>query len=365
MSIKTGLLKLVDNFFGRFLTSCLPPPNSLIPGSLSSILLIRPGGIGDALLLSMTVAALHKYFRDATIDVLAEKRNARAFALMPGIREVFTYDDPSDLCTILRRRYDIAVDTEQWHRLSAVVCRLVRSSIKVGFDTNERRRMFTHPIPYLPDQFESESFFNLLGPLGIADDFLTNNDLLIVPEAAQQKVASILSDIKQLPLLALFPAASIQEKRWDPRKFREFVWWCNENELQVVILGGKHDRALGEYVAARNALNLAGLTSLEESAAVMEKAAIVVSGDSGMLHLAFCLDRPTVSIFGPSNDIKWAPRGSKHIIVKRGLSCSPCSRFGNTPKCLKGVQCLQEISVEEVIAATEALLARNMQGNRF
>ena len=129
--------------------------------------LIRPGGIGDAVLLVPVINRLRQVFPFVQIDILAEKRNSGAFALCPAVDHALCYDRPQDLRTVLGRKYDVVVDTEQWHRLSAVVARMVRSRFKVGYGTNERKRMFTHAVDYSHDNYEVFSFFDLLKPLGV------------------------------------------------------------------------------------------------------------------------------------------------------------------------------------------------------
>lgn len=164
-----SLLKQADRLIGRLAASLLSRP---VPRQTSdppqSILVIRPGGIGDAVLLAPALHALQKSYPGVTIDILAERRNAGAFALCPCLRSVNRYDVPAEFFSVLRSSYDIVIDTEQWHRLSAVVARIVRAGIKIGFATNERRRLFTHPIPYEQDDYEVDSFMGLLTPLGIS-----------------------------------------------------------------------------------------------------------------------------------------------------------------------------------------------------
>ena len=133
--------------------------------------------------------------------------------------------------------------------------------------------------------------------------------------------------------------------------------WCLEHGLHVVLVGGGVDRSDGEQiVSGLDALNLAGRTSIAETAAILERAAVVVSGDSGILHIAVGLDRPTVSLFGSGIAAKWAPRGSRHVVINKNLPCSPCTRFGTTPPCPHEVRCLREISVDEVTVAIAHLL---------
>jgi ADP-heptose:LPS heptosyltransferase len=82
----------------------------------------------------------------------------------------------------------------------------------------------------------------------------------------------------------------------------------------------------------------------------------LLSGDSGVLHIAMGLGVPTVSLFGPGRAGKWAPRGERHIVINKGLSCSPCTTFGTTPPCPISAQCLNDITVDEVFNAVAVLL---------
>lgn len=352
------LLKSLDRLLGSALVHLLPkPPAPSLQQPPESILLIRPGGIGDAVHLVPAIHALRHNFPNVTIDILAERRNAGTFALCPGIRQVLLYDRPGELLKVLGNRYNVVIDTEQWHRLSAIVARLTRSPVKIGFATNERARLFTHGVPYSHDDYEVDSFQHLLAPLGITADTCPEGDWLRVPEAAARSVATLLEQGRNRPLVVLFPGASIAERRWGAENFRAVVQWCKAQGLAVVVVGGGGDREEGErIVAGLDALNLAGCTALAETAAVLDRAAVVVSGDSGILHIAVGLGRPTVSLFGSGIAAKWAPRGPRHIVLNKHLPCSPCTRFGTTPPCPHDNRCMREIAVVEVTAAIEAVI---------
>jgi ADP-heptose:LPS heptosyltransferase len=127
--------------------------------------------------------------------------------------------------------------------------------------------------------------------------------------------------------------------------------------IPVVVVGGQEDAAEGEkIVAGKSGLNLAGKTSLGETAAVIAKSTLLVSTDSGILHIGVGLGKRTVSLFGPGIVKKWAPRGPRHIVINRNLPCSPCTRFGYTPRCPISARCMTEITVDEVVAAVERII---------
>ena len=344
-------MKAIDALVGSFITSLLPPllqPASLLP--LNSLLIIRPGGIGDAVLLAPLIHHLKKKHPTTQIIILAERRNAGVFSLIPDVDQVYCYDRPAEFWQAVSKKYDVVIDTEQWHRLSAVVARLIRSPVKIGFATNERRRMFTHSLSYSHDEYEVCSFKRLLEPLtGVSEQVGPTLPFLTIPLAATATAEKLLVSLNGKPFITIFPGASIPERRWEAVRFRAVAATLAQKGYEVVVVGGAVDQADAQTIAGESGLNLAGQTSLAETAAILARSALLVSGDSGLLHIAVGLGVPTVSLFGPGRALKWAPQGSRHTVINKNLPCSPCTTFGTTPPCPYHARCMQEITVTEVI----------------
>lgn len=352
-----GVMKSLDAVIGRLAVSLMARPGmKATPAPINTILLIRPGGIGDAVHLIPAINAIKAVYPDAVIDILAEKRNSAIFRLSPHIRHVFHYDRAAELLRTLRTTYDVVIDTEQWHRLSAVVARMTRAPVLIGYGTNERARLFTHPTAYSQDDYEIDSFFRLLEPLGI-EPHEVSRPFLTVPGEATERGDTFLGEIKERVFVTVFPGASIPERQWGVDKFAKVAEMLAVLEIAVVVVGGGDDKGQGEAIVAGGAgLNLAGRTSLSETAAVIQKSALLLSGDSGVLHIAVGLGVPTVSLFGPGRARKWAPRGERHMVINKGLSCSPCTTYGTTPPCPIAAQCMNDITVDEVFNAVTVLL---------
>jgi heptosyltransferase II len=357
--VRIELLKWIDSVAGVVVAACLPAAkvrSGVVP---RRILVIRPGGIGDAVLLIPALVTLAHAFPGADLTVLAERRNAAAFALCPAVTRLLHYDTPCELISVLRGGYDLVIDTEQWHRLSAVVARLTRAPVSIGFASNDRQRLFSHRVPYSHDDYEAASFFNLLAPLGIQPFAATAAPFLSVPAAAQARAEELLGELSGSRFVALFPGASIAERRWGGQRFRGVAQALAGGGIPVVVVGGSVDVEDGEaIVSGVGGLNLAGRTTLAETAAVIARSGLLLSGDSGVLHIGVGLGVPTVSLFGPGIEAKWGPRGDGHVVVNRECDCSPCTRFGTTPPCPDGARCLSEISVAQVSAAVLELLGR-------
>jgi ADP-heptose:LPS heptosyltransferase len=356
-AVQQKLLKFLDQNLGPLVVRLMGSSCPATTGSLQSVLFIRPGGIGDAVLLIPAISAFKEQFPATFIEVLAEKRNSATFSLCPAVAAVHCYDEPRSIVKFFRRRYDLVIDSEQWSRLSAVIACLCGDCL-IGFATNDRRRLFSHAISYCQDSYEIELFFALLAPLVIDPPTYLSLPFLTVPHAAQLKSAKVLAGFAPLRVV-IFPGASITERRWGVEQFRDLAQRIHATGGDVVVVGGKEDRQLGEEIVGdRGGINLAGRTSLVETAAVIKQSTLLVSGDSGVLHIAVGLDKPTVSLFGPGIAKKWAPRGEKHIVLNKHLPCSPCTKFGYTPKCKIKAKCMSDITVDEVFAAVMRQLDR-------
>ncbi len=356
---RVQLLKFLDRVIGGIACRLLRPGVSRGRASnLGKLLFIRPGGIGDAVLLVPAIINLKSEYPGAVIHVLAEKRNAAVFSLCPGVAEIFCYDEPGGVAAVLRRKYDAVIDSEQWHRLSAVVARMTGAAKTVGFATNERKRLFSHPVPYNQEDYEIHSFLHLLKPfLPAGTGPTTAAPFLKLPLSSVRKAEELLGDFAQSRYVVIFPGASIPERRWGQGRYAEVARRLGEKGVPVVVVGGEGECSDGEAIVARiRGLNLAGKASLAETAAVINKGAVLVSGDSGVLHIGVGLGKPTVSLFGPGIAEKWAPRGGDHIVINKCLPCAPCTQFGYTPKCPNNALCLARISEEEVFEAAERLL---------
>jgi ADP-heptose:LPS heptosyltransferase len=352
-SIKPSVLKTFDRFVGKLVINLFPsPPAVRLQREIASILIIRPGGIGDAALLAPTIYALQHAHPGARIKILAEKRNGSVFSLVPGIDRVFLYDSPAGLKNALQESYDLVIDTEQWHRLSALIARMTGAPVLIGFDTNERRRMFTHTVPYSHEEYEADSFLHLLTPLEIYDARDEAAQFLFPPENARHQVRQLLSPLENQPFITIFPGASIKERRWGSDRFRQVVESLEAHGVTAVIVGSNDDRKTGEEIVGNSrAINLAGLTTLACTAAAIASSRLLLSGDSGVLHIGVGVGVTTISLFGPGIAAKWAPRGKQHTILDKQLPCSPCTRFGTTPPCPRGITCLAEITPQEVTSA--------------
>lgn len=131
----------------------------------------------------------------------------------------------------------------------------------------------------------------------------------------------------------------------------------------VVLIGSGRERAVCEKVAklAPGVADLAGKTTLTELAALIRRAAICVTNNSGPMHLAVAVDRPVVSIFGPTDPFWIGPHGRTHAVLQANIPCAPCY-LRQLSRCRHDHSCMREVSAAAVIARTEQILAGDASG---
>jgi lipopolysaccharide heptosyltransferase II len=329
------------------------PAAPLAAADVRRLLVIRPGGLGDAVLAVPLLRALRRRFRDAHVDVLMERRNA---GLLPAdVADRVLLYDRAEVWSVLRGGYDAVVDTEQSRHLSAVVARLTRARVVCGFATNERRRLLTHPVAYDETAWEPRAFLALYEAIaGEPAPFDEDAAWLAVADDDGRWADAALASLGARPVVAIAPGAPLREREWPPACWAEVGRRLAGAGWGVVLVGGAADRTACARVATAldgAVIDLAGRAPLARSAAAIARAAVYVSTDGGLLHVARALGVPTVALFGATSAAKWAPRGRRARTIAHALPCAPCTRFARTPPCPYGVECLARVTVDEVIAA--------------
>ena len=242
---------------------------------------------------------------------------------------------------------------------SAVAPRLAGIPVRLGYDTDRRRPLLTHALPP-PRRTEHQlrDYDALLLSRGIEPDF--EPPRLPVTAKALDRAASALEAAgvdRDEPLALLAPGAAFGwTKRWPAARYGGLGDLLAERGLALAVVIGPGEEALGRAVAAaaRSRLPVLGadLDPLE-LAALFSCARVVVSNDSGPMHLAAAVGVPVVAFFGPTDPGRTAPSGSPSKILDRYVFCSPCF----LKECPFGHECMKEISPEAALQAVEELLS--------
>ncbi|MFC1497372.1 glycosyltransferase family 9 protein [Verrucomicrobiota bacterium] len=364
------ILKFIDSTVGSLLCRAIglyTTLNKAVEASditslkIRRILLIRPGGMGDMIMLLPVIKALQEKYPEAKIDLVCEKRNMDVLKLAGLENNALVYDvNPVKFFFQLKQHhYDIALDTEQFHHFSAVFAFWSGAPVRIGFKINPRRNpLYTHLIPYAIDGYEAEQFARIPEPLGISDirhnleNILTDTDSALIPSKM----------LPSSPFVIINPGASTHYKMWNENKYVQLASWLQKNrKLNIVLTGSRKEQKICTCILNAlsaengNAVSLVGELGLKATAALMKRAELFIGSDSGLAHLAMAMGLPTVVLFGPSDRRKWGVEDKKHAIVLKNLPCSPCFMFGSHESC-RTIACMNEIGVDEVIEAVEKII---------
>lgn len=327
-----------------------------------NILIVRLGALGDVVHAVPAAAALRKAFPEAGIDWLVDAKHRDLVDLVTAIDRTVTLDSPTlaGWTTVLRalRRtsYDIAIDLQGLLK-SAVLARGSGAARVVGFSIWHLREKTARP--FYSDAHEAEGGhviaknLRLLRAIGVEDDEI-RFPLADVASPALELLRQTVPAAR--PFALLNAGAAWPNKRWPPERFGELASFLRDAcGLTPVVLWGPGEERLADTViaASSNTAIAAPATGIADLVAIARASALVVSGDTGPLHIATAVGTPTVSLFGPTDPARNGPYAAEDEVVSRYGACG-CQY---DRRCHESSWCLGEVTAAEVCAAVQRRLA--------
>jgi lipopolysaccharide heptosyltransferase I len=333
------------------------------------LLLVRLGALGDIVHGLPVAAALRARYPDARIDWLADARHAAIFELVPVINRAIAVDsrnvaDALRTIGMLRReRYDAAIDLQGLVK-SAAFARFSGARRVIGFDTSHLREK-------LASIFYSERS-RPGGAAHIVDQNLSVLGLFGIDERPRRFPVSVPNSPTLGPVadrvaregrsgFALVnPGAGWPNKRWPVERFGDVVSWtaAARGLLPVVLWGPGEQGVAGRIVeSSAGAAMLAPKTGIGDVLALSRAARLMLSGDTGPLHLAAAVGTPIVALFGPTDPARNGPWNEADISLSRYGACV-CHY---QRRCRRSRACIEDITVEDVRGAIDRRLAAASQ----
>lgn len=365
------------------------------------ILLIKPSAAGDVVHAVPVLAKLRRRYPNARIDWLLTPENAALVKGHPALSNIVLFERRSFLKAgrrlealagflrllgkIRRTRYDLVIDLHGQLR-SALFALASGAPVRLGFDRPIRRTRSTFqgrelgnipargwagaregswlaytdriPIPTLEAHAVDRYLWvgKLLGldaaPLEMA---------LPVSAEAEANAERLLAGLEGRPAAMLAPGAMWETKQWTVEGFAAVANELARRGFAVVLLGapGEQARSRAIHALAPQALDLCGQTGLADLAALLRRASVVVTNDSGAMHIAAALEKPVASIFGPTNPVHVGPYGQPESVVRLDLPCSPCN-YRRWSQCPHGHACMRDLPAEAVLAKTLELVPKGL-----
>jgi heptosyltransferase-1 len=345
-----------------------------------NILIVKLSAIGDVIHTLPALNAVRNYCPEANITWLVEEDAAslvighralnrvivskrkrwlkalRSLSLLSTIKEVHGF------IKVLRdTRYDMILDFQALLK-SGILIALARGQRKIGFGKGlehmEHSYIFLNErIPAVDMEIHALTRgMMLLNAIGIPTNEVEYK--LPVSNDDWEKVDELIKRhglIGVKILIAINPVAKWESKLWPKERFARLAdMIIDKYDARIVFTGGPEDRPTIQDVMSamkRRALNLAGQTTLKMLAALYEKTALVISTDTGPMHLAAAMGTPVVAIFGPTAPWRTGPYGSGHRVVRADSECSPCFK-----RQCETIDCMHQISVDQVFDAVSKII---------
>jgi heptosyltransferase-1 len=328
-----------------------------------NILIVRLGALGDIIHAMPAAAALRAAFPDARIDWLVDAKHRAIVDLVTVVDRVVPLERSSvsgwtDVARRLRQvRYDVAIDFQGLLK-SAVLARASGASKVIGFSIWHLREKTARPFYSATDSKSGDEAghvihknLHLLRALGIHDERIVFPLAPVVSDALD----ALQHEIGPSPFALINPGAAWPNKRWPADRFGEVAAFLSEvRRLVPIVVWGPGEELLARAVVAASggAARLAPPTRLDDLLALARAARLMVSGDTGPLHVATAAGTPTVAIFGPTDPDRNGPWSAADVSLSRYAGCG-CHY---DRRCHQAAWCLTDIPVAEVTAAIQQRL---------
>ncbi|MFH0839006.1 MAG: lipopolysaccharide heptosyltransferase II [Candidatus Omnitrophota bacterium] len=335
-----------------------------------NILVMDVNWLGDVLFSTPVFKVLKRNFKDAKISVLIHPRCSEILENNPYVDELIHYDEDGIhksligkiklILDLKRRRFDtVYILHRSFTRALIAYCSLIRK--RVGYYYKKRSFLLTDSILQPPPHIHRADFYlGILERSGITvseedrkiEFFLTDNERLAVGEILKKE-----NILNQEECVVLNPGANWTLKRWPKENFATLAdILIDTYSKKVIFAGAASDLRLIEDIARlmkNRPIVFAGRLSLKELAALFEKAALVISADSGPLHIASAVNAKAIGLYGPTSLRITGPYNNNRITtIQRNVGCAiPCYML----RCPEMV-CMSSITVEDVITEIKKIL---------
>ncbi|MEE9296685.1 MAG: lipopolysaccharide heptosyltransferase II [Phycisphaerae bacterium] len=344
------------------------------------ILLVKPSSLGDVIHALPVLHGLRARYPRAIISWLVATPYAPLIEHHPDLNHTIRFDrkrygrmargiKPAGefikfLRSLRQQRFDLVVDLQGLFR-SGFLAWATGAGTRMGFSAaREMAWMFyTHRVPVEDRDMHAVDRNYRIGALLGFDDVPMQFNLGITDDdrTAASGLLRAAGVAWEMPFWTVWPGARWETKRWPPDRFAAAIDMVQDRYgLPAVLMGDPGERSLCRQLASATRSKpavLAGRTGIREAAAVLERAAVVLTHDSAPMHMAAALGRPLVAILGPTNRNRTGPYGNASAVLQASLSCVPCY-LKRLAQCPYDHRCMNDVEVGDVVARVGAARAQ-------
>jgi lipopolysaccharide heptosyltransferase II len=335
------------------------------------ILIRASNWLGDSVISVPAVRAIKTGRPDAHITIAAPKKIAAIWKLVPEVDEIIPLPNRGLFATVraIRRqpRFDVAVVFPNSLR-SALEVWLSGIPRRVGYRGHSRKWLLNQIVPENervgPPEHQAFHYLRIAKNLGaeISGEFIASKKM---PNAQRPTPNSQLSTLNSQLLVGLCPGAEYgPAKRWLPERFAEAATSiAMQRDVKWILFGTKKDAEIGEKFCTTlgdHCVNRIGQTTIQQLIDELRECRLLLTNDTGTMHLASLLGVPVVAIFGSTEPRMTGPLGDGHVILRHQVECSPCF----LRQCPIDFRCMKAVTVQEAVDAVLSMLARPTSSSR-
>lgn len=352
---------------------------------LKKILLIRFSSIGDIILTEPVSRVLRLHYPDAQIDYVTKQQYKDIPGFFPYVNEVITGDNTQEIVRRVRReKYDLVLELHK--KMKPILIKIAaRSSVTNSYNKKRSLRrsiikkkkqsigstvaLYLSSLDFLKlgDLYDKETLDvnEAFYPQLIIDSETTPDDLLTTTASRQidnrilQRLLSPVNE-REGKHIAIFPGALHPTKQYPPSQISEAVNSLPANETEIYLLGAPDERELCNSIAAetgRKINNWCGMFNLNTTIKLMNCFDLIVTNDSGPMHIAAALGKKQIAIYGATDPVLgFKPHNQRAVMLGSKLACRPCSLHGDE-KCPEGhFKCMKDLQPEVITKHITELL---------
>lgn len=347
---------------------------------IRSILIRGTNWVGDAVIAIPAMREIRRLFPQARISLLVRPWVRDLYSAAEFADEVLEYDKSGAhrgwngffrLISGLRgRRFDLAILLQNAFE-AALLAWGARIPARIGYARDGRSLLLTHPCRIQPEVRQVHQAYYYLGILSGMGWIQErpweggNYPLSIKVNTREEDAAAAKKILRSSGieegdvLIGINPGAFYgPAKRWFPDRYAAAAdSLANDYNARVVIFGAPSDLPVVQEVAAamsRPPVILAGQTTLGQLMGLLKECRLLITNDSGPMHLAAALDVPQLAVFGSTSEIATGPLSGNAVVIKHPVDCNPCF----LRECPTDFRCMKCISVEQVVEAARKLISR-------
>ena len=342
--------------------------NIKLKNNTKKVLIIRLSSMGDVVLTTPLVRCIRNKYHNSIIEFVVDKRFSDVIKYNPHINDIIEYDrNDANYNKKIKEKLDTdytIIDLQNNRR-----SKLFRSGLGKVIGVFDKYRLKKLSLVYLKKNYFNnitipERYINTASVLDIRND---NKGLEVwLPEENNAKIYKpenkIYSNVPNK--ITIVPSATHYTKRWLPDYFIELINMIYDKYASNFnLIGSNNDKEICKYIASklRNKINIvdySGKTSILEATHIIDKSDLMITNDTGLMHIAAARQVPIVALYGSTvRDLGFAPYKAKNTICEVELKCRPCSHIGRKQCSKKHFNCMTLLSPDIVFNKMESLIS--------